>query len=117
MFRHLLAGGEHQNIAGAPAVKVIIDFTIEDGDCSGRTKVEQDVEELWRSLHAAERRDRPRSINCRPGPGVAWVAAGSAGTAFARIRGYLSSLSKQGVKRLAALETRFLGQPLYPSFA
>jgi transposase len=39
------------------------------------------------------------------------------GTAFARIRGYLSSLSKQGVKRLAALETVFAGQPLYPSFA
>jgi 2-epi-valiolone-7-phosphate 1-reductase len=29
MFRHLLAG-EQQNIAGAPAVKVIIDFTTED---------------------------------------------------------------------------------------
>lgn len=30
MFRHLLAGGEPQNVAGAPAVKVIIDFTTED---------------------------------------------------------------------------------------
>jgi transposase len=38
------------------------------------------------------------------------------GTAFGRIRGYLSSLSKQGVKRLAALETVFTGQPVYPSF-
>jgi transposase len=38
------------------------------------------------------------------------------GTAFGRIRGYLSSLSKQGVKRLAALETVFTGQPFYPSF-
>jgi transposase len=38
------------------------------------------------------------------------------GTAFGRIRGYLSSLSKQGVKRLAALETVFSGQPLYPNF-
>ena len=38
------------------------------------------------------------------------------GTAFGRIRGYLSSLSKQGIKRLAALESLFTGQPLYPSF-
>lgn len=38
------------------------------------------------------------------------------GTAFARIRGYLSSLSKQGVKRLAALESLFTGQLLYPCF-
>jgi transposase len=39
------------------------------------------------------------------------------GTAFGRIRGYLSSLSKQGVKRLAALEAIFTGQPVYPSFS
>jgi transposase len=38
------------------------------------------------------------------------------GTAFGRIRGYLSSLSKQGMKRLAALESLYVGQPLYPSF-
>ncbi len=38
------------------------------------------------------------------------------GTAFGRIRGYLSSLSKQGVKRLAALEALFSGTPLYPKF-
>lgn len=38
------------------------------------------------------------------------------GTAFGRIRGYLSSLSKQGVMRLAALETVFIGQPLCPGF-
>jgi len=38
------------------------------------------------------------------------------GTAFGRIRGYLSTLSKQGVKRLVALETVFQGQPLAPSF-
>jgi transposase len=38
------------------------------------------------------------------------------GAAFARIRGYLSSLSKQGVKRLVALESLFTGQLLYPSF-
>jgi transposase len=37
------------------------------------------------------------------------------GTAFGRIRGYLSCLSKQGVKRLAALETAFTDQPLSPS--
>jgi transposase len=36
------------------------------------------------------------------------------GTAFGRIRGYLSSLSKQDVKFLAALETVFTGQPRYP---
>ena len=39
------------------------------------------------------------------------------GRAFGRIRSYLSSLSKQGVKRLAALESGFAGQPLYPSFS
>jgi len=38
------------------------------------------------------------------------------GTAFGRIRGYLSSLSKQRVERLAALETVFIGQPFSPSF-
>jgi transposase len=38
------------------------------------------------------------------------------GTAFGRIRGYLSSLRKQGIKRLAALESLFTGQLLYPSF-
>jgi transposase len=36
------------------------------------------------------------------------------GIAFSRIRGYLSSLSKQGIKCLAALETVFAGQPLAP---
>jgi transposase len=39
------------------------------------------------------------------------------GTAFGRIRGYLSSLSKQGIKRLAALEAVFTDKPVYPSFA
>ncbi len=34
--------------------------------------------------------------------------------AFARIRGYLSSMRKQGVALLAALETVLRGQPLYP---
>jgi transposase len=42
-------------------------------------------------------------------------AAGAA--AFSRLRGYLSTLHKQGVALLAALETLFTGQPLYPSFA
>ena len=37
--------------------------------------------------------------------------------AFARLRGYLSTLTKQGVALLTALETVFTGQPLYPSFA
>ncbi len=37
--------------------------------------------------------------------------------AFSRLRGYLSTLNKQGVLLLAALETLFIGQPLYPSFA
>ena len=37
--------------------------------------------------------------------------------AFGRIRGYLSTLSKQGVALLAALEAVFGGQPLYPQFA
>jgi transposase len=39
------------------------------------------------------------------------------GTAFGRIRGYLSTLSEQGIKGLAALETVFAGQPLAPSCA
>jgi transposase len=37
--------------------------------------------------------------------------------AFARLRGYLSTLHKQGVALLAALEVLFSGQPLYPAFA
>jgi transposase len=37
------------------------------------------------------------------------------GMAFSRIRGYLSTISKQGVKHLAALETAFTGQPLAPA--
>jgi len=37
------------------------------------------------------------------------------GTAFGRIRGYLSSLRKQGIKHLAALESLFAGQLLYPA--
>lgn len=42
-------------------------------------------------------------------------SAGAA--AFAQIRGYLSTLRKQGVALLAALEMTFVGQPLYPAFA
>jgi transposase len=35
--------------------------------------------------------------------------------AFARIRGYLSTLGKQGQALLAALEALFAGHPLYPA--
>ena len=35
----------------------------------------------------------------------------------ARIRGYLATLRKQGQALLAALETLFAGQPLYPASA
>ena len=41
--------------------------------------------------------------------------ADSGSEAFARIRGYLASLRKQGVALLAALYTVFTGQPLYPA--
>ena len=41
--------------------------------------------------------------------------ADSGSEAFARIRGYCASLRKQGVALLAALETVFIGQPLYPA--
>jgi transposase len=37
--------------------------------------------------------------------------------AFASLRGYLATLRKQGQALLAALETVFAGQPLYPAFA
>jgi transposase len=43
--------------------------------------------------------------------------AATGANAFSRIRGYLSTLSKQGVALLAALETVFIGQPFYPTFA
>ena len=36
--------------------------------------------------------------------------------AFARIRGYLSTLRKQGLPLLSALQATLLGQPLLPSF-
>jgi transposase len=41
--------------------------------------------------------------------------ADSGSEAFARIRGYLSSMRKQGVALLAALQTVIIGQPLYPA--
>ncbi|HEX9413294.1 MAG TPA: IS66 family transposase [Ktedonobacterales bacterium] len=41
--------------------------------------------------------------------------ADSGSAAFARIRGYCASLRKQGVAVLAALQTVFIGQPLYPA--
>jgi transposase len=37
--------------------------------------------------------------------------------AYARIRGYLATLRKQGRALLAALETVFAGHPIYPEFA
>jgi len=37
--------------------------------------------------------------------------------AFARLRGYVSTLRKQGVALLGALETLFTGSPLYLAFA
>ena len=40
----------------------------------------------------------------------------SGATAFACLRGYLSTLRKQGHVLLAALEALFAGQPLYPQF-
>jgi transposase len=41
--------------------------------------------------------------------------ADSGSEAFARIRGYCASMRKQGVGLLAALQTVFTGQPLYPA--
>jgi transposase len=41
----------------------------------------------------------------------------SGAVAYARIRGYLATLRKQGRALLAALETVFTGQPLAPEFA
>jgi transposase len=41
----------------------------------------------------------------------------SGAMAFARLRGYLSTLRKQGASLLAALQAVFAGQPLYPQFA
>jgi len=41
--------------------------------------------------------------------------AESGAAAFARIRGSLSTLRKQGVALLAALEAHFRGQSLYPA--
>jgi transposase len=38
-------------------------------------------------------------------------------TAFARLRGYLATLRKQGQPLLAALQTVFAGRPLSPAFA
>ena len=47
--------------------------------------------------------------------GCFWAPRGSA--AFARLRSELSTLRKRGVALLAALQTLFTGQPLYPAFA
>ena len=37
-------------------------------------------------------------------------------TAFARLRSYVSTLKKQGVQLLAALESLFAGAPLLPAY-
>jgi transposase len=37
-------------------------------------------------------------------------------TAFCRIRGYLSTLRKQGLSLLASLEATLRGHPILPSF-
>jgi transposase len=42
--------------------------------------------------------------------------APSGSEAFARIRGYLATMRKQGVALLAALQTVFAGQPLSPAW-
>jgi transposase len=41
--------------------------------------------------------------------------SGAGAAAFARLRTYLSTMCKQGHALLAALETLFTGQPLYPA--
>ena len=41
--------------------------------------------------------------------------ADSGAEAFTRIRGYCASLRKQGAALLAALQTVWIGQPLYPA--
>jgi transposase len=46
-----------------------------------------------------------------------WFRAPRGSAAFARLRSYLSTLRKQGVALLAALETLFAGQPFSPAFA
>jgi transposase len=50
-------------------------------------------------------------------PGVVGQANGAAWPNRLRARGYLATLRKQGRALLAALETVFTGQPLYPAFA
>lgn len=50
-------------------------------------------------------------------PGRTIGVQGSGADAFARIRGYLSTLRKQGVALLTALDTVCAGRPLYPAFA
>ena len=38
-------------------------------------------------------------------------------TAFCRIRGYLSTLRKQGLDLLVSLQATLSGHPIYPSFS
>jgi hypothetical protein len=46
---------------------------------------------------------------------TAWSARSSACRRLRSVDRYLASLRKQGVALLAALETVFAGQPLYPA--
>jgi hypothetical protein len=48
-------------------------------------------------------------------PQLQWYLAAALGHIGGHV--YLSTLHKQGVQLLAALETLFTGQPLYPRFA
>jgi hypothetical protein len=62
----------------------------------------------------AERDLRMRTVQQKVS-GSCRSAAGA--TAFARLRGYLATVHKQGHALLPTLETLFAGQPLSPSFA
>ena len=64
---------------------------------------------LWRGLYGLSLLVAAAVVLLVRGPLVA--------VAFARLRGYLSTLRKQGVALLAALDTVIAGQPLYPAFA
>lgn len=47
---------------------------------------------------------------------ISGISRGTGMVRFARIKGYLSSLAKQGVNLLAALESVFRGSPILPKF-
>jgi hypothetical protein len=62
----------------------------------------------------AERDRRRRQVQQKVSGSFRSVAGAEA---VSRLRGYWSTLNKQGAALLAALETLFTGQPLYPSVA